>query len=150
MYFRAFLSPPVDIFSRLTGASYGPYSDALEQCIWNHVILFFSIFLLLLRYICIFCLCDPPFISSMMSYNVHDAKVRWHFPFFSFLSYMIHMLSQAARLISKALAENGPGLVELRKIDAAVDIATTLSRSRGVSYLPGGSNMLLNLGAGSA
>jgi prohibitin 1 len=53
---------------------------------------------------------------------------------------------QAARLISKSLAENGPGLVELRKIDAAVEIAQTLSRSRGVSYLPGGSNMLLNLG----
>lgn len=57
--------------------------------------------------------------------------------------------SEAARLISKSLAENGPGLVELRKIDAAVDIATTLSRSRGVSYIPGGNNMLLNLGAGN-
>eukprot|EP00123_Amoebidium_parasiticum_P009482 comp19503_c1_seq1/m.22771 comp19503_c1_seq1/g.22771 ORF comp19503_c1_seq1/g.22771 comp19503_c1_seq1/m.22771 type:complete len:275 (-) comp19503_c1_seq1:72-896(-) len=55
--------------------------------------------------------------------------------------------SEAARLISKSLSENGPGLVELRKIDAAVDIAQTLSRARGVTYLPGGSNMLLNLGA---
>ncbi|KNC77933.1 prohibitin [Sphaeroforma arctica JP610] len=55
--------------------------------------------------------------------------------------------SEAARLISGSLARNGPGLVEMRKIDAAVEIASTLSRSRGVAYLPGNNNMLLNIGA---
>eukprot|EP00043_Microstomoeca_roanoka_P010650 m.101053 g.101053 ORF g.101053 m.101053 type:complete len:272 (-) comp14957_c0_seq2:2165-2980(-) len=53
--------------------------------------------------------------------------------------------SKAAKLISDALMENGTALIELRKIDAAKDIAATLSRSRNVSYLPGGKNLLLNM-----
>jgi prohibitin 1 len=57
--------------------------------------------------------------------------------------------SQAAALVSEALDES-PALVEMRRIEAAKDIAETLARSRNVTYLPpGGSNMLLNLGAGS-
>ena len=49
-----------------------------------------------------------------------------------------------AVLLGLALA-----LVELRRIEAAKDIAETLSKSRNVTYLPGGGqNMLLNLGAG--
>lgn len=38
------------------------------------------------------------------------------------------------------------GLIELRRIEAARDIAGTLSKSRNVVYLPsGGPNMLLGL-----
>jgi len=56
--------------------------------------------------------------------------------------------SQAAKVVSEAL-EQSPALVELRRIEAAKDIADTLSKSRNVTYLPsGGQNMLLNLGAG--
>jgi prohibitin 1 len=57
--------------------------------------------------------------------------------------------SIAAKVVSEAL-EASPALVELRRIEAAKDIAETLSKSRNVTYLPtsGGQNMLLNLGAG--
>ena len=56
--------------------------------------------------------------------------------------------SESARVISAAL-QKSPALVELRRIEAAKDIADTLSRSRNVTYLPsgGGQNMLLGLGA---
>ena len=58
--------------------------------------------------------------------------------------------STAAKVVSEAL-EASPALVELRRIEAAKDIAETLSKSRNVTYLPsGGQNMLLNLGAGGA
>lgn len=51
----------------------------------------------------------------------------------------------AAGLLAKAFAEAGDGLVELRRIEAAEDIAYQLSRSRGVAYLPAGQSTLLNL-----
>ena len=59
--------------------------------------------------------------------------------------------STAAKVVSEAL-EASPALVELRRIEAAKDIADTLSRSRNVTYLPsgGGQNMLLGLGATGA
>lgn len=53
--------------------------------------------------------------------------------------------AQAAELLAKAFAEAGDGLIELRRIEAAEDIAYQLSRSRQVSYLPGNQNTLLNL-----
>ncbi|XP_015519992.1 prohibitin 1 [Neodiprion pinetum] len=53
--------------------------------------------------------------------------------------------AQAALLLAKAFGEAGDGLVELRRIEAAEDIAYQLSRSRQVSYLPVGQNVLLNL-----
>lgn len=53
--------------------------------------------------------------------------------------------AQAAQLIAKSLAEAGDGLVELRRIEAAEDIARNMSKSRQVSYLPSGQNVLLNL-----
>lgn len=58
--------------------------------------------------------------------------------------------SQSAALVSEAL-EMSPALVELRRIEAAKDIAETLARSRNVVYLPsgGGQNMLLGIGSGS-
>ncbi|KAL1458296.1 hypothetical protein WDU94_008457 [Cyamophila willieti] len=53
--------------------------------------------------------------------------------------------AQAAQLISKSLQEAGDGLVELRRIEAAESIAYQLSRSRQVSYLPAGNNILFNV-----
>lgn len=53
----------------------------------------------------------------------------------------------AAQLLAKSFGEAGEGLVELRRIEAAEDIAYQLSRSRQVSYLPPGQNVLLNLPA---
>lgn len=55
--------------------------------------------------------------------------------------------AQAAELLAKSFAESGDGLVELRRIEAAEDIAYQLSRSRGVNYLPGNQQTLLNLPA---
>ena len=59
--------------------------------------------------------------------------------------------AQAAKIISDALSKSGAGLIEVRRIDAAKEIAETLARSRNVTYLPssngGGSNMLLGLNA---
>lgn len=61
--------------------------------------------------------------------------------------------AEAAVLISRAMAEAGNGLIEVRRIDAAKDVANILSHSRNVTYLPGGknggSNMLLNIGGGN-
>jgi len=56
--------------------------------------------------------------------------------------------STAAKLISDALQQSGQGLVELRRIEAAKEIASTLANARNVTYLPTNSNqsMLLNLG----
>lgn len=66
--------------------------------------------------------------------------------------------SQAAELISQALLKAGSGHVELRRIEAAKNIAETLSKSKNVTYLPssgggggsgvgggGGQGMLFNL-----
>lgn len=53
--------------------------------------------------------------------------------------------AQAASLIAKSLGEAGDGLVELRRIEAAEDIAHNLSKSRQVAYLPSGQGFLLNL-----
>ena len=53
--------------------------------------------------------------------------------------------AEAAQMLSKAFQEAGDGLIELRRIEAAEDIAYQLSRSRGVNYLPAGQGTLLNL-----
>ncbi|KAG5675853.1 hypothetical protein PVAND_005722 [Polypedilum vanderplanki] len=53
--------------------------------------------------------------------------------------------AEAAQLLSKAFQQAGDGLIELRRIEAAEDIAYQLSRSRGVNYLPSGQGTLLNL-----
>mmetsp|Transcript_12879 Transcript_12879/g.22253 ORF Transcript_12879/g.22253 Transcript_12879/m.22253 type:complete len:277 (-) Transcript_12879:800-1630(-) len=53
--------------------------------------------------------------------------------------------SEAAKLISTAL-QAGPGLVELRRIEAAREIADVLSASNNITYLPSsGQNILLNV-----
>jgi len=57
--------------------------------------------------------------------------------------------SESAKLISEATKQAGMGLIELRRIEAARDIAGTLSKSRNIVYLPsGGPQMLLGMGAG--
>merc|ERR1711872_108084 len=50
-----------------------------------------------------------------------------------------------AELLAKSFASSGEGLVELRKIEAAEEIAANLSKSRNVVYLPSGQQTLLSL-----
>ena len=53
--------------------------------------------------------------------------------------------AQASNLLSKAFAQAGDGLIELRKIEAAEEIAESLSKSKNVAYLPKDMNALLAL-----
>merc|ERR1719342_884989 len=53
--------------------------------------------------------------------------------------------SEAADLLAKAFAEAGEGLVELRRIETAEDIAGNLAQSRSVVYLPQRQQTLLSL-----
>ncbi|XP_027623138.1 prohibitin-like [Tupaia chinensis] len=53
--------------------------------------------------------------------------------------------SKAAELIANSLATAGDGLIELRKLEAAEDIAYQLSRSRNITSLPAGQSVLLQL-----
>jgi prohibitin 1 len=51
--------------------------------------------------------------------------------------------AEAAKLISKAMAAAGTGLIEVRRIDTAKEVANILAKGRNVTYLPsaqGGSN----------
>ncbi len=61
--------------------------------------------------------------------------------------------AQAADIINEALKKNGRGMIEVRKIDTAKEIALNLAGSRNVVYLPSGGgkdggnmNMLLSVG----
>merc|ERR1712060_622117 len=56
--------------------------------------------------------------------------------------------AEAAQMISEALKEHGSGLIEVRRIDAAKEIADGLAKSPNVMYLPAGQQMLLNAGGG--
>jgi len=51
----------------------------------------------------------------------------------------------AARLLATAFQEAGEGLLELRRMEAAEDIAQVLSKSRNVIYLPQNQQTLLNI-----
>ena len=53
--------------------------------------------------------------------------------------------SAAAALLAKEFGDAGEGLVELRKIEAAEDIAYRMSQSPNVIYLPHGQNTLISL-----
>jgi len=53
--------------------------------------------------------------------------------------------TQAAKLIATSLGEAGEGLIELRRIEAAEDIAQQLAHAPGVAYLPQGQQTLLAL-----
>mmetsp|Transcript_53463 Transcript_53463/g.152351 ORF Transcript_53463/g.152351 Transcript_53463/m.152351 type:complete len:284 (-) Transcript_53463:111-962(-) len=57
--------------------------------------------------------------------------------------------AEAAKMISEALREHGSGLIEVRRIDAAKDIAESLAKSPNVMYLPQGQQMLLNVAGGA-
>jgi len=56
--------------------------------------------------------------------------------------------AEAATMISEALKDHGMGLIEVRRIDAAKDIAESLAKSPNVMYLPSGQQMLLNMAGG--
>mmetsp|Transcript_28945 Transcript_28945/g.59319 ORF Transcript_28945/g.59319 Transcript_28945/m.59319 type:complete len:281 (-) Transcript_28945:319-1161(-) len=62
--------------------------------------------------------------------------------------------AEAAEIVTSALKECGSGVIEVRRIDMAKEIAGTLARSRNITYLPssagGGSNLLLGLNAGQS
>ena len=53
--------------------------------------------------------------------------------------------TEAADLLARAFAQAGEGLVELRRIETAEDVATHLASSRNVVYLPQGQQTLLAL-----
>jgi prohibitin 1 len=53
--------------------------------------------------------------------------------------------SESARLISQATKATGQALVELRRIEAAKEIAATLSKGKNIMYVPNGNNMLMAL-----
>jgi prohibitin 1 len=60
--------------------------------------------------------------------------------------------AEAAQLISRAMAAAGSGFIEVRRIDAAKEVASTLASSGNVVYLPnsssqggGGSGLLLGI-----
>ena len=53
--------------------------------------------------------------------------------------------AQAAKLLAKAFSDAGEGLVELRKIEAAEEIAERLAKAKNVTYLPSNQSTLLNL-----
>jgi len=52
--------------------------------------------------------------------------------------------AEAAQLISAAMA-SGPAFIELRRIEAAREIAETLSSSKNVTYLPASANVLFGM-----
>jgi len=56
--------------------------------------------------------------------------------------------AKAAELIASALGQVGDALIELRRIEAAEDIASKLAQSPNITYLNEQSNMLLNAGMG--
>jgi len=53
--------------------------------------------------------------------------------------------AEAAIIISESLKASGNGGIEVRRIDAAKEIAETLARSRNVTYLPSQQNLLIGL-----
>merc|ERR1711976_707320 len=53
--------------------------------------------------------------------------------------------SQAAELLATAIGKAGEGLVELRRIETAEEIANSMANSRNVVYLPQGQQPLLSL-----
>lgn len=46
--------------------------------------------------------------------------------------------AEAAKLVSDALQSAGSGLIELRRIETALQVAETMSKSKNVTYVPSG------------
>lgn len=57
--------------------------------------------------------------------------------------------AEAAQLVATAISEAGPGLIAIRKIEAAQHIAEKLQQSANVTFLSGNTVNMLNLGGGS-
>lgn len=55
--------------------------------------------------------------------------------------------AQAAQLVSDAIAQSGRGLIELRRVETAVEIANTLSKNKNITYIPNSQGLLLNMDA---
>jgi len=55
--------------------------------------------------------------------------------------------AEAADMIAKSMTESGEGLISLRKIEAAREIASNLSRNRNVCYMPNSQGVLMNMSA---
>lgn len=53
--------------------------------------------------------------------------------------------AESARLISNAIQNSGAGLLELRRIEAAVEVAKQLASMPNTTFVPGESSMLLNM-----
>lgn len=53
--------------------------------------------------------------------------------------------AESAELIAEAMGKAGEGLIELRRIEAAQEIATSMGGSRNVTYLPNSQGVLLNM-----
>lgn len=58
--------------------------------------------------------------------------------------------AEAAKLVSDAICKHGPGLVAMRKIEAAGHIADVLKTSPNVTFLSGNTVNMLNLGGGGS
>jgi len=53
--------------------------------------------------------------------------------------------AEAADLIASSIGKVGEGLIELRKIETAMEVADNLAQSRNVTYLPNSQGVLLNM-----
>ena len=53
--------------------------------------------------------------------------------------------AQAADLVSKSFKASGRGLLDIRRLETAIEMAENLSKNGNVIYLPKGSNMLLQM-----
>lgn len=53
--------------------------------------------------------------------------------------------SEAARLIGEATAKYGSSIVELRKLEAAKEVAETLSTSKKLVFIPNSTNMIMSM-----
>ena len=51
----------------------------------------------------------------------------------------------AARIITQALESCGTGMLDLRRIEAAREIAGTLATASNVTYLPGGQPIMMTM-----
>ena len=55
--------------------------------------------------------------------------------------------AEAARLVADAISQHGPGLIAMRKIEAAQHIVDNLSGSPNVTFLSGNALNMLNIPA---
>ncbi|CCW64628.1 unnamed protein product [Phytomonas sp. EM1] len=53
--------------------------------------------------------------------------------------------AESARLISEAIQQSGPGLLDLRRIEAAVEVANQLAPMSNTTFLPSGNSMILDM-----